>query len=205
MAGRAQEEAAVEADPRSRVPTRLELERLLGLVEELKAEAEAVRGSVAEASIRARIIEAMEGAEALLGELRADGAEHYVDSSIEWDNDVPLDLAAHDSHAAHEYRRAHFYAKGWTDAQPHLAAETRPQGEVFDDRAEAHGRLVASRYDHESLGKAEWTIGMSALAYAPGHGWHLNISEAELDQLVRAVAPHLVTERLDELDAGSTG
>jgi hypothetical protein len=144
----------------------------------------------------------MEGAELLLGELRAERAEHHVESSIEWDDDVPMDLTAHSSHAGEEYRRAHFYAKGWTEAQPELADRTRPQGEVFDDRAEAHGWLVASRYDHQSFGSAEWTIGMNALGYATGHGWYLKISAAELESLVRAAAPHLVSERLDVLDAG---
>lgn len=183
-----------------------ELQHLLGLVERLKAEAEAVRGSVGEAPVRARILEAMEGAELLLRGLRATGAEHYVDSVFDWDNDVPLDLAAHRSHAEAEYQRAHFYAKGWTDAQPDVATGTSPRGECFDDRDEAHGRLVASRYDHEALGDAEsqWSIGVKALSYATGHGWHLAISEAELDDVVRAVAPHLVPVRPDELEAGAT-
>jgi len=37
-----------------------------------------------------------------------------------------MNLAAHSSQAGQEYRRSHFYAKGWTEAQPELAASERP-------------------------------------------------------------------------------
>ena len=49
--------------------------------------------------IRAQILVALEGPELLLDGRRPQKAVHHVESSTEWDDDAPMNLAAHSSQA----------------------------------------------------------------------------------------------------------